>query len=87
MKSSTLTPFAGNCGSLEMREIPEIDTTELDSTIEALRLTVKRMLINQRIADLEHISEGMRLDYEQGERGPDDDPNEPDDYASKSHGY
>lgn len=70
-----------------MREIPEIDTTELDSTIEALRLTVKRMLINQRIADLEHISEGMRLDYEQGERGPDDDPNEPDDYASKSHGY
>ena len=70
-----------------MRELPEIDTTEIDRTIEELRLTMKRMLINQRIADLEHVAEGMRQDYEQGERGPDHDPNEPSDYKSKSHGY
>ena len=70
-----------------MRELAEIDTTELDRTIEELRITVKRMLIDQRIADLEHVAEGMRRDHEQGERGPDHDPNEPDDYESKSHGY
>ena len=70
-----------------MRDLPEIDTTTLDRTIEELRLTMKQMLISQRIADLEHVAEGMRRDYEQGERGPDHDPNEPDDYESKSHGY
>lgn len=75
-----------------MVELKEIDTTKLDAAIDELRTTMLRMLIDQRIADLEKQVEIMRnsmeeVAYAAGERGPEEDPNEPDDYESKSHGY
>ena len=71
----------------EIPELFELDTTELDRTLTELRSTLMHMMVDQRIKDLEQVRQVLAGDYADGERGPDEDPNEPDDYESKTHGY
>ena len=72
----------------EIPELFELDTTELDRTLTELRSTLMHMMVDQRIKDLEQVRQVLAGDdYASGERGPDEDPNEPNDYESKTHGY
>ena len=56
----------------KFKEIPLLDTSELDESIRELEKSLE-------------ILKAQRYASEQGP--PEEDPFEPDDYESKSHGY